>query len=108
MHMKKYELERLRQLASQQMEIAKSDKMQEIISAWKLHGSFSLNSRPMVSVELDTFSSDILPGMMVCTDEQARKMEKRLLSNIHTAYMNKNKLITAYSCAILLTFSLIH
>ncbi|EEZ03881.1 hypothetical protein HMPREF0102_02943 [Bacteroides sp. 2_1_22] len=35
-------------------------------------------------------------------------LRKRLLSNIHTAYMNKNNLITAYSCAILLTFSFIH
>lgn len=78
----------LRELANKQLEIANSEKMKKIIEAWKAHGNFSKDSRPMVSIELWTFLGDIVPQLMKCTSDEGRSLEQMLLSNIvnHTLF----------------------
>jgi hypothetical protein len=88
MHFSNHDLQRLRGLAAQQMEIANSPKMQKLIEDWKKHGTFQNDSRPMVTIELWTFAPDVIPQLLECHDEKARELEKRLLANIvnHTLF----------------------
>ncbi|WP_322181199.1 hypothetical protein [Neglectibacter caecimuris] len=80
--------QRLDYLAHQQVEIAHSKKMQKLLKAWEKHGRFDPDSRPMVTMELWTFREDILPPLLECTGEEARKWEERFLMNIvnHTLF----------------------
>ena len=82
------ERSRLRDLAKQQLEIAHSPKMEQIVRDWKKHGRFDADSRPMITIELGTFRQDILPPLMECESEEAQAIEKLLLSNIvnHTLF----------------------
>lgn len=88
MEISRRDKERLRALATQQMEIAHSDAMKRLVEDWQSHGSFAPNSRPMVSIELWTFAQDVLPQMMQCEGEAARALETSLLSNLvnHTLF----------------------
>ncbi len=76
------EKEILRALAYQQREIAESEKMKQIVSDWKKHGAFASDRRPMVTIELWTFSEDIIPQLMQCENEEARAIEWQLRSNL--------------------------
>lgn len=80
--------QRLDRLAHQQAEIAHSEKMRQLIKDWERHGRFDPDSRPMVTMELWTFQQDILPPLMECSGEEARKWEERFLRNIvnHTLF----------------------
>ena len=49
----------LRDLAKQQLELAKSPKNESLIQAWKEHGAFKKGSRPMIMIELGTFAPEI-------------------------------------------------
>lgn len=72
----------LRDLAKQQLELAKSPKNESLIQAWKEHGAFKKGSRPMIMIELGTFAPEILPPLQKCEGDEARKLEWMLLSNI--------------------------
>ena len=89
--------QRLDYLAHQQVEIAHSKKMQKLLKAWEKHGRFDPDSRPMVTMELWTFREDILPPLLECTGEEARKWEERFLMNIvnHTLF-DDDTLVTDY------------
>jgi hypothetical protein len=78
----------LRNLAKKQLEIAHSDKMKKLYAEWHAHGSFASGSRPMITVELVTFENEIIPPLMQCESETARKIEWKLHSNIvnHTLF----------------------
>lgn len=76
------EKEILRKLAFSQREIAESARMSKLMSDWKKHGSFASDRRPMVTIELWTFSQDIIPPMMKCENEEARAIEWQLRSNL--------------------------
>lgn len=88
MHISAKDLERLRCLAHQQVEIAGSEKMSNIVQCWRDNCLFRKNARPMVTIELGTFEDEILPPLMQCQGEEARSLERRLLSNIvnHTLF----------------------
>ena len=73
---------RLRALAANQMEIANSPKMQAIYKDWQRHGAFVKDARPMLTVELWTFADEIIPQMLQCEGEYARKLERKLLANV--------------------------
>ncbi len=78
---------RLREIAKQQAEIANSAKMQDIMKRWYKHNAFEGDS-PMVVIELWTFINDIVPDLLRCESEEARKIETMLLKNIvnHTMF----------------------
>lgn len=80
--------QRLERLAHQQVEIAHSEKTQKLLKDWERHGRFDPDSRPMVTIELGTFRQDIVPPLMECAGEEARKWEERFLENIvnHTLF----------------------
>ena len=71
--MNQKDLNRIRNLAKEQAEIANSDAMQKLFKEWNAHGSFS-GDRPMVTVELWTFIQDVVPALMQCETEEGRKM----------------------------------
>ena len=73
---------RLRALAAHQIEVAQSDDMRRIYADWRAHGSFKHASRPMVTIELWTFAEHILPELMQCEGESARKIEEQLLAAV--------------------------
>ncbi len=78
----------LRALAAQQMELAHSREMDQLRKQWRAHGDFAAASRPMVRIELWTFEQDVLPERMRCQGEDARAVERRLLTNMagHTLF----------------------
>ena len=82
------DLARLRSLAQEQAEIANSEKMRLIVKSWEDNCLFRKSARPMVTIELGTFEEEIIPPLMQCQGEEARVLERRLLSNIvnHTLF----------------------
>lgn len=86
--MPKKDVERLRALASRQMEIATSDAMKQLYADWNAHGRFEKNARPMLSIEIWTFADEIIPAMLQCESPEARALEKQLLANVipHTMF----------------------
>ncbi|MBQ2667407.1 MAG: hypothetical protein IJF56_02125 [Clostridia bacterium] len=75
------ELMRLRDLAKLQAEIAHSPKMDTLRTEWTALNDCRGDTRPMITVELGTFAEDILPALMQCETEEARRLEWMLLSN---------------------------
>lgn len=78
----------LRGLAKRQIEIANSQAMKDLYSDWRAHGSFATGSRPMITIEFNSFANDIIPPLMQCETEAARAIEWKLHSNIanHTMF----------------------
>lgn len=79
MQITQQEKDRLRALAEKQRILSESHAMRQLYADWQKHGAFDPASRPMIRIELGTFENDILPGMMQCTSEAARKIERKLL-----------------------------
>lgn len=79
--MDRNDLNRIRDLAKEQLEIANSPAMQALKQAWT-----DLNdckrTKPLITVETDTFASEVIPPLMECTSKEGRKWECLLLSNI--------------------------
>ncbi len=75
------ELQRIRDLAKEQAEIAAKPEMEMLRKEWTALND-CVSERPMVTVELGTFADDLLPQIMECESEEARKLEWMLLSNI--------------------------
>ncbi|MGN0180101.1 MAG: hypothetical protein ACI4DY_11835 [Monoglobaceae bacterium] len=74
------EINRLRELAKRQLEIANLPVMKEREQAWYAHNSLQ-GSRPMVVMEEWTFINDIMPPLQ-CTSDDGKWMEYQLLQNI--------------------------
>ncbi len=72
----------LRDLAKKQAELAATERNKALWEDWMKHGRFDKDSRPMIRIELGTFQDDILPPLMKCEGEEARGLEKMLLSNM--------------------------
>ena len=70
----------LRRLASEYIEIAKSEEMAEIISAWYAHNNLE-RKRPMVLFEDHPMQNDYAGGL-ICEGEFARSIELGFKSNI--------------------------
>lgn len=75
------DLNRIRELAKEQLEIAKSPEMEALGKAWT-----ELNDckriKPLVTVETATFANEVIPPLMKCTTEEGRSWEYMLLGNI--------------------------
>lgn len=68
-------------LAKKQAELAATDRNKALWNDWMKHGRFDSDSRPMIRVELWTFANDILPKLMKCEGEDARRLETMFLTN---------------------------
>lgn len=77
----------LRDLAKRQLELACSDTMKKLEKNW-LANNMCRPNRPMVTIELGTFQNDVIPELLRCEGEQARKIETLLYSNMvnHTLF----------------------
>lgn len=69
----------LRDVAKRAAELAASERNQQLYKVWKASGNGE-DVRPLIRIELDTFEHEILPGMMQCEGEEARRIEAKLLS----------------------------
>ena len=78
---------RLRELAKQQREIAVSPQMQNLRKEWTAHNDLK-GQRPMITIETASFADDIMPPLLQCEGELARKYEYTLRCNIinHTVF----------------------
>ena len=65
------------ELAKQQMELANSKRNQELYRLWCTTGG-KQQERTMIRIELGTFEHEILPNLMQCEGEMARRMEVQL------------------------------
>ncbi len=89
--------ERLRALAARQAELAHSPAMDRLRGEWERHGRFEKGARPMIRIELWTFEQDVLPPLMRCQGQQARKIERNLLSNmVNYECFGDDTLVPAY------------
>jgi hypothetical protein len=75
------DLDRLRALASHQAELASGDRMRDLYADWARHGRFEKGARPMFTVELWTFAGEVIPPLLCCEGEKARRLEAMLLGN---------------------------
>jgi len=84
----KKDLQIIRDLAKTQIEIAKSEKTQQLKRDWLAHNTCKNGSRPMIHIELWTFMNDIIPSLMKCKGDSARNFEWRLHQNLvnHTIF----------------------
>jgi len=74
--------QRLRDLAKHQSELANSERNRQLYKDWEIHGKTDNTGRPMITIELGTFSGDFIPQLMQCESEQARNLEWHLLSSV--------------------------
>lgn len=71
----------LRDLAKRQFEISQLPQMQQLKKEWTLHNDCK-SQRPMITIELNTFSWEIIPPLLRCEEQAARTIEASLYSNI--------------------------
>lgn len=70
----------LRELARRQLDNAMQPSNQKKIQEWYLHNELK-GKRPMVHLELWTFSQEVIPPLLQCIDEAARAIEMQLYQN---------------------------
>lgn len=73
--------ERLRYLASRQVESANSQKNLERVELWKRHNMYK-GERPVIHIEVDTFAHEAINPLLKCEDSFARQIEYSLLHNM--------------------------
>lgn len=78
----------LQDMAKRQAELAHTPEMDKLRAEWEAHGRFDSNSRPMLTMELWTFAEDIIPPLLKCEGEEARKIEWGMHGNVvnHTLF----------------------
>lgn len=76
----KRDREILRDLARRQLEYAKSPTMEKLAGEWKQHNDFQ-GGRPMIHLELWTFSQELIPQRLQCEGATARGIEAQLYGN---------------------------
>lgn len=87
---------RLRNLANIQLEIANSDKNLKRTQEWIAHNSCK-GQRPMLHLEIDNFTQEVLLPQMQCEDPMARKIEERLLHNFYNLQvLDDDKVVAPY------------
>lgn len=90
------EKERLRSLAKTQLEIANSEKNLIRTREWIDHNACR-GKRPMVHLEIDNFTQEVLLPQMQCQDPMARRIEKRLLHNFfNMQVLDDDKVVAPY------------
>lgn len=90
------ERERLRYLAATQLEISNSEKNIERTKLWYAHNSCQ-GVRPMIHLEIDNFTQEVLLPQMQCQDPMARRIEERLLHNFYNMQvLDDDKVVAPY------------
>lgn len=77
----KKDLQIIRDIAKKQYEYSNLPRMKELKKEWLLHNTFKGN-RPMIVIELGDFKNELLPQLLKCESEEARKIEESLYRNI--------------------------
>ena len=72
--------ERLRYLASHQLEIANSPKNLGRVELWKRHNMYK-GERPPIHIEVGTFAHEAITPFLQCEDPVARDIEYKLIHN---------------------------
>lgn len=70
----------LRELAKKQYELSQAEKNKKKIQEWYEHNSLC-GKRPMIHLEMGTFSQEIIPQRLKCTGAYAREIESSIYSN---------------------------
>ena len=70
----------LREVAKKQLELANEPENLEKKKQWYLHNAL-LGEKPMIHLEMWTFSQEILPQRLKCQGEFARQIETSLYCN---------------------------
>ena len=70
----------LREVAKKQYALSQEEKNLKRIKEWYAHNSLK-GERPMIHLEMWTFSQEILPQLLRCEGEFARKVETTLYTN---------------------------
>lgn len=70
----------LREVAKKQYEYSQQEKNQRRIKEWTDHNSLR-GDRPMIHLEMETFSQEIVPQRLRCQGEFARQVETELYKN---------------------------
>ncbi len=94
--MNKKDRERLRSLASHQLEIAHSPKNLERIGLWKRHNMYK-GERPPIHIEVGTFAHEAIKPQLQCTDDDARAIEYKLINNfVNLELFDDDKVVPPY------------
>lgn len=70
----------LREVAKKQIELANREENKNRIDAWYRHNSLQ-GEKPLIHLEMWTFSQEILPQRLKCKGEFAREVETKLYCN---------------------------
>jgi len=88
---------RLRELAKHQLDLASSERNKQLYKDWEAHGDMSLDSRPIITIELWTFSDEIVTPRLQCESDEARSLEALLLQNtINFDYFKDDTIVRDY------------
>jgi len=79
----------LHKLAAEWREISESKEMRELKKLWYEHNAMR-GVRPMVTVESSSFCEELIPDMMECEGDNARKLERRLREGLLNAVYFKD------------------
>lgn len=98
--------QRLRDVAKWQAELAHSPRNEALWRDWVAYGASKQPPRPMIRIEIDTFEKDVLPALMQCEGEEARRIEQRMLRPIanFTLFEDDTLVPAAYCVADYLRF----
>ena len=73
----------LRDLAKRQLELAASKRNQQLYQDWMAYGASKTPvGRPLIRIETDSFAQEIIPPMMKCEGDEARRIEWQMLRPI--------------------------
>jgi hypothetical protein len=70
----------LREVAKKQLELAKNVRNETLIKDWTKHNDLR-GERPMIHLEIDTFSEEVIAPRLACVGEFARNIEWNLYRN---------------------------
>ena len=79
----------LRDLARYQLELANSPRNKQNSADWMANGASKTQvTRPLIRIETNTFEHQIMPPLMKCEGEEARRIEQQMLRPIinHTLF----------------------
>lgn len=94
-----HDREILRELAAKQYEYSQTDKNRKRISEWYDHNDLK-GKRPMIHLELETFSSEIIPQRLRCEGAFARETEEQMYLNFLNQELFDDDMVTP-DCFIL-------
>jgi len=73
----------LRDLARRQLELANSPRNRQVYADWMANGQSNTQvTRPLIRIETNTFEHEIMPAMMQCEGQEARRIEHQMLRPI--------------------------